>query len=132
MLVVGIPPPAATATAIAISVRVRSREALGLRLASWRWILIGIGAGAAVWLVNRLAILGYVTLTGDSSNPQASLAAAANGSGLELAAVLAIGAVLVPSARSRCSAAWSTPGCAGTASWSPRSPAPSCSASRTG
>lgn len=90
----GVAPLAAAV--IAISVRVRSAAALGLRRVSRRWILIGIGAGVGVWLVNRLVIVGYVMLTGDTSNPQAALAEGANGPGLELAALLLAGAVLVP------------------------------------
>lgn len=94
VVAVGVAPLAAAA--IAISVRVRSAVALGLRRVSMRWILIGIGAGVGVWLVNRLVIVGYVTLTGDTSNPQATLVESANGPGLELAALLLAGAVLAP------------------------------------
>lgn len=44
--------------------------------------------GRWVCLLSRLVIFGYVALTGNSSNPQAVLREAANGAGLEFAALL--------------------------------------------
>jgi membrane protease YdiL (CAAX protease family) len=82
-------------TLIAISVRVRSAAALGLRRVSRQWVLYGIAAGLAVWVVNRLVVIVYVLLTGDPSNPQASLTENAN-STPGLLALLAAGAILVP------------------------------------
>lgn len=84
------------AALIAAVVRVRSRAALGLRRVSGRWLLLGVAAGLLAWLVNRGVILGYVALTGDSSNPQQGLADTAAGSVTALLALLAFGAVLVP------------------------------------
>lgn len=84
------------AVAVAVAVRVRSAAAIGLRRTSWRWLLVGVGVGVGAWLLNRVVILGYVLVTGDVSDPQAELTAAAAGSGIELVGVLLAGAVLVP------------------------------------
>ncbi len=83
------------AVVTAISVRVRSAAALGLRRVSGQWVLYGIAAGLAVWVVNRLVIIGYVLLTNDPSNPQAALTDVAE-STLGLLGLLAAGAILVP------------------------------------
>lgn len=84
------------AVTIAAAVRVRSFAALGLRAVSWRWIGLGIGAGVAVWLINRVVVLIYISVTGDTSNPQQELNNAAAGSVAGLVFMLALGAVLVP------------------------------------
>ncbi len=84
------------AVAVTLAVRVRSLAAVGLRPTTARWLLLGVGAGLLAYLLNRLVIIAYVAITGDESNPQANLAGAAAGPGLELAGLLLAGAVLVP------------------------------------
>lgn len=84
------------AVGIAAAMRVRSLAALGLRRTSGRALLLGLAAGVLAWLVGRGIILGYTTLTGDHSNPQQSLAAAATGSTANLLGLIVVGALLVP------------------------------------
>ncbi len=84
------------AVAIAVAVRVRSLAAVGIRAVPWRWVWMGAGAGVLGWLINRVVVLVYIAITGDTSNPQQELANAAAGSVAGLVAMLAFGAVLVP------------------------------------
>ncbi len=73
------------------------RAALGLVPATGRWLAIGAAAGLAGMLVNRGVIWLYVTVTGDTSNPQAGLAAVATDGAIGAFLLLvALGAVLVP------------------------------------
>jgi len=84
------------AVAVAAAVRVRSPAALGLRRPSGRALLLGVGAGVLAWGLARGIIIGYVTATGDLSNPQAGFAATASASTVSLLGLLAVGALLVP------------------------------------
>jgi len=73
------------------------RAALGLVPASGRWLAIGAAAGLTGMLVNRGVIWLYMTITGDTSNPQEALAAVATDGSLGAFLLLvALGAVLVP------------------------------------
>lgn len=84
------------AAAVALAVRVRSPAALGLRSTSLRWLLVGLGAGVLACLVNRGVVFAYIAITGDTSNPQQSLADTAAGPGPGLIGLLLTGALLVP------------------------------------
>ncbi|HZG89469.1 MAG TPA: type II CAAX endopeptidase family protein [Pseudonocardia sp.] len=84
------------AAVIALALRVRSLPALGLRPTTATWLLLGVAGGVLGWLVNRVVIIGYITLTGDLSNPQEPLATASAAFGWEFVGMLAAGAVLVP------------------------------------
>jgi len=84
------------AVAVAAAVRVRSPAALGLRRPSGRALLLGVGAGVLAWGLARGIIIGYVSATGDLSNPQAGFAATASASTVSLLGLLAVGALLVP------------------------------------
>lgn len=84
------------AFALAAVVRVRSLAAFGVRRTTVRWLLLGLAGGALAWLVNRGIIVGYVLLSGDGSNPQASLVPGITGGGLGIALTLLLASVLVP------------------------------------
>nr|ASV47039.1 CAAX protease family protein [uncultured bacterium] len=84
------------AAGIALAVRVRSLPALGVRPTTGRWLLLGVAGGVLAWLVNRVVVLAYFQFTGDLSNPQESMAAAATTFGWSFIGILAAGAVLVP------------------------------------
>jgi membrane protease YdiL (CAAX protease family) len=84
------------AFALAAVVRVRSLGAFGVRGTTRRWLLWGLGGGVLAWLVNRGIVVGYVLITGDTTNPQAALMPGVTGSALALAGTLLLGAVLVP------------------------------------
>ena len=82
------------AVAIALGMRVRSRAALGLRRVPLRTIGIAIALGVAVWLVSRVLIIVYISLTGDQSDPQAALTQFSGGWSAVLVVVL--GGLVVP------------------------------------
>ncbi len=56
--------------AAAAALRVRSWSAFGVCSTSWRWLLVGLGGGLVAYLVSRLVAVGYLVLTGDTSDPQ--------------------------------------------------------------
>lgn len=57
--------------AVAVLLRIRSLSAFGIRPVSRRWLLIGVGAGLVAFVLKSLAILGWIQITGDSTNVQA-------------------------------------------------------------
>jgi membrane protease YdiL (CAAX protease family) len=61
------------AVLVAAVLRVRSRAALGLRRVPARTIALAVGLGIGVWLLSRVLIVVYITITGDHSDPQQSL-----------------------------------------------------------
>ena len=50
----------------AFYLRLRSWAAFGIRSTTWRWIMIGVGLGVVAFAMKGVAILGYISLTGDS------------------------------------------------------------------
>lgn len=87
----------AALAAAALFVRRGRRTALGLVAASPAWLAVGVGAGLAGWLANRGVVWLYMTVTGDTSNPQAGLAAAASETPLAgFLLLVALGGLLVP------------------------------------
>lgn len=63
----------------AFLLRIRSSTAFGVRRTTWRWILIGAGVGVVAFFAKSLAILAYVSLTGDERTPQDIYATGASG-----------------------------------------------------
>ncbi len=60
------------AVAVALAVRVRAPSAIGIRRVPPRTVVLAIGLGIGVWLLSRLLIILYVSVTGDSSDPRQS------------------------------------------------------------
>lgn len=65
--------------AAAALLRIGSWRAFGVRATSRRWLLIGAGAGLAAFFVKGFAVMAYVALTGQDSNPQEIYAIGASG-----------------------------------------------------
>ncbi|GAA4908291.1 hypothetical protein EV188_101980 [Actinomycetospora succinea] len=84
------------AAALAVVVRVRSWPAIGARATTRRWLLAGLGAGVVAFLVNRVIVIGYVLLSGDTSNPQAAFLPGITGDLPTFALMMLLGAVVVP------------------------------------
>jgi membrane protease YdiL (CAAX protease family) len=82
------------AVAIALGMRVRSRAALGLRRVTWRTVGLAVGLGVAVWLVSRVLIIVYISITGDQTDPQAGLTQFSGG--LSAVLVVVLGGLVVP------------------------------------
>ena len=61
------------AVLVAAALRVRTPSALGLRRVPARTIALAVGLGIGVWLLSRVLIVVYISLTGDHSDPQQSL-----------------------------------------------------------
>jgi uncharacterized protein len=61
------------AVAVALAMRVRSLAAIGLRRVRWRTVGLAVLLGLAVWVASRVLIYAYVTVTGDTTDPQAAL-----------------------------------------------------------
>ena len=94
VLVAGSAVSAYGAVALALALRVRRPAAVGLVRPERRTILLGVGLGASVWLVSRVLILVYVTVTGDTSDPQAALTLFSGP--VAAALVIVIGGLVVP------------------------------------
>lgn len=62
------------AVGAAVALRVRRPVAVGFRRAPPRGIAAAVGVGIGVWLLSRVLIVVYVSLTGDHSDPQQDLA----------------------------------------------------------
>jgi uncharacterized protein len=84
------------AVAIALAPRVRSLTPLRLRNPGTRWLLVGLAAGVGALLVNRLVVLGWMLLTGDTGNPQQDLTDGAAAGGWSLVGVLILGGLVIP------------------------------------
>jgi hypothetical protein len=63
----------------AFLLRIRSLYAFGVRPTSIRWLLIGLAAGLVAFVLKSVAILVYISLTGDDSSPQHIYATGARG-----------------------------------------------------
>lgn len=59
--------------------RIRSWASFGVRATSVRWLMVGAGVGVIAFLVKSLAILAYISLTGDAGTPQDIYATGASG-----------------------------------------------------
>lgn len=95
ILIAGV--SAGLAAIVAGVIRVRSAAAIGLVRPTARWLLIGAACGMLGYLINRLVILGYVSITGDQSNPQQGMADTAMGGSLaQFSLLLLFGAALTP------------------------------------
>lgn len=88
---------ALVAALVANVVRVRSLAGMGLVRISGRWLLIGAGTGLLAYLVNRVAVLLYVWISGDTSNPQQGMGeTAASGSIVQFVLLIVLGGLLTP------------------------------------
>ena len=63
----------------AFMLRIRSWPAFGVRATSARWLLIGAAVGVIAFFCKSLAILAYISLTGDGASPQDIFATGASG-----------------------------------------------------
>ncbi len=61
------------AVLVAVSLRVRAPEAIGIRRVPIRMIALAVGLGIGVWLLSRVLIIVYISITGDQSDPQQAL-----------------------------------------------------------
>lgn len=61
------------AVAVAVLLRVRSLAAVGFRRVPWRTLALAVLLGLTVWVVSRVLIVVYVSVTGDLTDPQAAL-----------------------------------------------------------
>lgn len=88
---------ALVAPSVADVIRLRSTAAIGLVKTSGRWLLIGAGAGFLGFLINRLVVVLYVWISGDTSNPQQGMAdTAMGGSVIQFSLLLVLGGLLAP------------------------------------
>lgn len=69
---------------------------VGLRPVGARWLLIGAGLGLLGWFLTRGVVLVYFRVTGDVTNPQASLMSAAQGTLVQFALTLLVVGLAVP------------------------------------
>lgn len=91
----------AVAAIAAVGIVVAARSSLsaasvGLRRVSGRWLLAGVGLGLVGWIVTRGVVLAYFWVTGDTSNPQAGLVYAAQGTLAQFALTLLVAGLVVP------------------------------------
>lgn len=54
----------------AFALRIRAWEVFGVRRTSARWLMVGAGVGAITFVVKRIAVLAYISPTGDATSPQ--------------------------------------------------------------
>lgn len=82
------------AVAVALALRVRTPSAVGVRRVAPHTVAYAVGLGIGVWLLSRLLIVVYVTITGDHSDPQQDLTRFSGG----VAAfwVVLLGGIVVP------------------------------------
>ena len=73
-----------------------SAASVGLRRVSTRWLLAGVGLGLVGWLLTRGVVLTYFWVTGDTTNPQAGLVNAAQGTLAQFALTLLVAGLAVP------------------------------------
>ena len=69
---------------------------VGLRRVSARWLLAGVGLGLVGWLLTRGVVLAYFWVTGDTTNPQAGLVSAAQGTLAQFGLTLLVAGLAVP------------------------------------
>lgn len=82
------------AVAIALALRVRSIAAVGLVRPTVRHLATGVGLGVTIWLLSRVLIIVYVTVTGDTSDPQEALTLFSGP--VAAALVVVLGGLVVP------------------------------------
>jgi uncharacterized protein len=90
---------AAAIASVGIVVALRrnlSAASVGLRRVSARWLLAGVGLGVVGWLLTRGVVLAYFWITGDTTNPQAGLASAAQGTRAQFGLTLLVAGLAVP------------------------------------
>jgi membrane protease YdiL (CAAX protease family) len=63
----------------AVFLRIRSWDAFGVRATSLRWLMIGAGVGVIAFIIKSIAILAYISFTGNGANPQDIFATGATG-----------------------------------------------------
>lgn len=73
-----------------------SAGSVGLRPVGARWLLIGAGLGLLGWFLTRGVVLAYFRVTGDTTNPQAGLVSAAQGTSVQFALTLLVAGLAVP------------------------------------
>ena len=73
-----------------------SAASVGLRRVNARWLLVGAGLGLLGWFLTRGVVLAYFWVTGDTSNPQAGLVNAAQGTPVQFALTLLVAGLAVP------------------------------------
>lgn len=73
-----------------------SAASVGLRRVNARWLLIGACLGLLGWFLTRGVVLAYFWVTGDTSNPQAGLVNAAQGTHVQFALTLLVAGLVVP------------------------------------
>lgn len=59
--------------------RIRWWAAFGIRRTTYRWLFIGVAAGVIAFVIKSIAILVYISLTGESTSPQEIYATGASG-----------------------------------------------------
>ena len=88
---------ALVAALVANVIRIRSFSAIGLVETSGRWLMIGAGVGLLGFLINRLVVVLYFWISGDTSNPQQGMAdTAMGGSFIQFALLIILGGLLAP------------------------------------
>jgi uncharacterized protein len=90
---------AAAISSVGIVVAARSHlsaASVGLRRVGARWLLAGIGLGLVGWLLTRGVVLTYFWVTGDTTNPQAGLVSAAQGTRAQFGLTLLVAGLAVP------------------------------------
>ena len=63
----------------AFFLRIRAWKAFGVRATSVGWLMIGAGVGVIAFILKSIAILAYISFTGDRANPQDIFATGATG-----------------------------------------------------
>ena len=81
---------------VVVARRHLSAASVGLRRVSARWLLIGAGLGLLGWFLTRGVVLAYFWITGDTTNPQAGLVNAAQGTPVQFALTLLVADLAVP------------------------------------
>lgn len=90
---------AAAIASVGIVVALRrhlSAASVGLQRVSGGWLLAGVGLGITGWLLTRGVVLAYFWITGDTTNPQAGLASAAQGTLAQFGLTLLVAGLAVP------------------------------------
>jgi uncharacterized protein len=86
----------ASVAGVVVARRHLSAASVGLRRVSARWLLIGAGLGLLGWFLTRGVVLAYFWVTGETTNPQAGLVNAAQGTAVQFALTLLVAALAVP------------------------------------
>ncbi|HSK99958.1 MAG TPA: type II CAAX endopeptidase family protein [Rubrobacteraceae bacterium] len=73
-----------------------SAGSVGLKPVDAGWLLIGASLGLLGWFLTRGVVLAYFWVTGDTTNPQAGLVGAAQGTPAQFALTLLVAGLAVP------------------------------------